>query len=284
MILRGLKETGIRRIIVITGDHRDTAQAVIGPLDDVSELHWEMKPEDKSRIVKDLKEEGGGVAFVGDGVNDAPAMITAQVGICMPGGSNLAKEAAMVLLLEDDLKALLKARQVATHTRIVIDNCFKSAVGFNSIVLLLATLGLLPPVASALLHNMSTVSILGYAALGVVRPEGVRAFGSFRSLGPFTVYGSQFTISRFHLSHLVSCTSIHRLPTTDHGSPVTDNRQPLPPSRPRCKLPFTPPLDYVSRSTQQDDGPASKPGQAQGPVPTTRSVAYFLSFQFFITI
>ncbi|WP_419657298.1 heavy metal translocating P-type ATPase [Desulfosarcina variabilis str. Montpellier] len=166
MILRGLKETGIRRIIVITGDHRDTAQAVIGPLDEVSELHWEMKPEDKSRIVKDLKDEGATVAFVGDGVNDAPAMITAQVGICMPGGSNLAKEAAMVLLLEDDLKALLKARQVATHTRTVIDNCFKSAVGFNSIVLLLATLGLLPPVASALLHNMSTVSILGYAALG----------------------------------------------------------------------------------------------------------------------
>ncbi|WP_231717060.1 heavy metal translocating P-type ATPase [Desulfosarcina ovata] len=165
-VLRGLKATGIRRIIVITGDHRDTAQAVIGQLNDVSELHWEMKPEDKSRIVKDLKDEGGGVAFVGDGVNDAPAMITAQVGICMPGGSNLAKEAAMVLLLEDDLDGLLKARQVATHTRMVIDNCFKSAVGFNSIVLLLATLGLLPPVASALLHNLSTVSILGYAALG----------------------------------------------------------------------------------------------------------------------
>ena len=166
MVLRGLKETGIRRIIVITGDHKDTALAVIGPLDDVSELHWEMKPEDKSRIVKDLKDDGGVVAFVGDGVNDAPAMITAQVGICMPGGSNLAKEAAMVLLLEDDLEALLKARQVATKTRMVIENCFKSAVGFNSIVLLMATLGLIPPVASALLHNLSTVSILGYAALG----------------------------------------------------------------------------------------------------------------------
>ncbi|WP_319523040.1 heavy metal translocating P-type ATPase [uncultured Desulfosarcina sp.] len=164
-VLRGLKATGIRRIVVLTGDHRDTAQAVIGPLDDVSELHWEMKPEDKSRIVKELKDDGCTVAFVGDGVNDAPAMITAQVGICMPDGSNLAKEAAMVLLLEDDLEALLKARQVATQTRVVIENCFKSAVGFNSIVLLMATLGVIPAVASALLHNMSTVSILGYAAL-----------------------------------------------------------------------------------------------------------------------
>ncbi len=165
-VLHGFKESGIRRVVVITGDHRDTARAVIGPLDEVSELHYEMKPEDKSRIVKELMAEGAKVAFVGDGVNDAPAMITAQVGICMPGGSNLAKEAAMVLLLEEDLKTLLKARQVATHTRMVIDNCFKSAVGFNSIVLLLATLGFLPPVASALLHNMSTVGILGYAALG----------------------------------------------------------------------------------------------------------------------
>ena len=165
-ILKGLKAAGIRQIIVLTGDHRDTARAVIGPLDDVSELHWEMKPEDKSRIVEELKNEGRTVAFVGDGVNDAPAMITAQVGICMPGGSNLAKEAAMVLLLEDDLEALLKARQVALATRKVIENCFRSAVGFNSIVLLMATLGLIPPVASALLHNMSTVGILGYAALG----------------------------------------------------------------------------------------------------------------------
>ena len=165
-MLYGLKATGIQRIVVITGDHRDTARAVIGQLKDVGELHYEMKPEDKSRIVKELMAEGAKVAFVGDGVNDAPAMITAQVGICMPGGSNLAKEAAMVLLLEDDLNALLKARQVATHTRTVIDNCFKSAVGFNSIVLLLATLGFLPPVASALLHNLSTVGILGYAALG----------------------------------------------------------------------------------------------------------------------
>jgi Cu2+-exporting ATPase len=165
-VLRGFKESGIRQVIVLTGDHKDTARAVIGPLGEVTELHWEMKPEDKSRIVKELKDEGATVAFVGDGVNDAPAMITAQVGICMAGGSNLAKETAMVLLLEDDLEALLTARRVAMTTRNVIENCFKSAVGFNSVVLMLATLGLIPAVTSALLHNLSTVSILGYAALG----------------------------------------------------------------------------------------------------------------------
>jgi Cu2+-exporting ATPase len=164
--LRRLKESGIRRIIVLTGDHQDTAQAVIGPLAEVDELHWEMRPEDKSRVVKDLKEEGFKVAFVGDGINDAPALVTAHVGVCMPSGSDLAKEAAMVLLLEDNLGALLTAYQVARATRTVIENCFRSAVGFNSVVMLLATLGFLPPAASALLHNLSTVGILGYAAVG----------------------------------------------------------------------------------------------------------------------
>jgi heavy metal translocating P-type ATPase len=165
-VLREVKRAGIHRIIVLTGDHRDTARAVVGPLGAIDELHYDMCPEDKSRIVKELKEAGHTVAFIGDGVNDAPALITAQVGICMPGGSDLAKEAAMVILLEDDLKALLTARQVANTSRRVIENCFRSAVGFNSVVLLMATLGLIPPVTSALLHNLSTVGILGYAALG----------------------------------------------------------------------------------------------------------------------
>ena len=165
-VLNALKREGIGKIVVITGDHRDTACAVIGPVDGIDELHYEMRPEDKSRIVREFKEDGRQVAFVGDGVNDAPALVTAQVGICMPGGSDLAKESAMVLLLEENLEALPKACQVAKNTRKVIDNCFRSAVGINSVVLLMATLGLIPPVASALLHNLSTVGILGYAALG----------------------------------------------------------------------------------------------------------------------
>ena len=170
-VLTDLLDEGIKRIIVITGDHKDTAQAVIGKLNGIGELHWEMKPEDKSRIVNDLKGEGCTVAFIGDGVNDAPALMTAHVGICMPGGSDLAKESAQVLLLEDDLTGLLTARRVAGRTRRTIENCFGSAVGFNSLILLTATLGFLPPAISALLHNISTVGILGYAALGQKRSE-----------------------------------------------------------------------------------------------------------------
>jgi heavy metal translocating P-type ATPase len=165
-VLEGLKRAGIRRILVLTGDHEETARAVAGGLAAVDELRWEMTPEDKSRVVRELGEGGNTVAFVGDGVNDAPALVTAHVGICMPGGSDLAKEAAMVILLEDNLGALLTARRVAVDTRRIIENCFHSAVGFNSLILLLASLGRIPPVAAALLHNLSTVGILGYAALG----------------------------------------------------------------------------------------------------------------------
>jgi len=165
-VLEGLKRAGIRRIIVLTGDHEETARAVAGGLTAVDELRWGMTPEGKSGIVEELKSKGCTVAFVGDGVNDAPALVTAHVGICMPGGSDLAKEASMVILLEDDLKALLTARQVVVNARRVIDNCFHSAVALNSLILLLASLGRIPPVASALLHNLSTVGILSYAALG----------------------------------------------------------------------------------------------------------------------
>ena len=165
-VLRALKREGVGRIIVLTGDHRETATAVIGSVGKIDELYWEMKPEDKSRIVKNLKEEGRTVAFVGDGVNDAPALITAHVGVCMPGGSDLAKESATVILLEDHLSALLTARRVACSTRKVIENSFRSSVGLNSLFMLMATLGILPPVAAALFHNLSTVAILGYAAMG----------------------------------------------------------------------------------------------------------------------
>ena len=67
------------------------------------------KPEDKARIVTELKDEGHTLAFIGDGVNDAPALVSADVGICLPSGADLAKESAQVILLREDLNCLLTA-------------------------------------------------------------------------------------------------------------------------------------------------------------------------------
>ena len=162
-VLSALKELGIRRVVVLTGDHKETALALTAKLPQIDEMHYELKPDTKAEIVSRLKAEGYNIAYVGDGVNDAPALVSAHVGVCMPRGADLAKESAQVLLLEENLQALVVAKKAASRTNAVIRHCFAATIGCNTITMLLAAGGL-PPVASALLHNASTVGILGYAA------------------------------------------------------------------------------------------------------------------------
>jgi len=159
-----LKERGITTIVMLTGDHRDTARSIAEALGGIDDVHWELKPEDKAAIVRRLQESGHTLAFAGDGVNDAPALLSADVGICMPGGADLARDSAQVVLLEDDLRLLAVARDVADRTRLALRRTFQAAVGFNSAVLLAATLGRISPVVSAFLHNASTLGIVSYAA------------------------------------------------------------------------------------------------------------------------
>lgn len=163
-VLELLKNDGIKRIIVLTGDHRETALALQRKLPQIDEIHYELKPESKASIVEELKQAGYNLAYVGDGVNDAPALVNAHVGICMPKGADLAKESAQVLLLKEDLYTLIYARQAAVRINDIINKCFLATVSINSLILVLATLGL-SPVITATLHNSSTVGLLSYAAL-----------------------------------------------------------------------------------------------------------------------
>jgi Cu2+-exporting ATPase len=171
-VLEGLKKTGINKIVILTGDAELTARALAAQLPPVDEVYWELKPVDKARIVKRLQDNGHRVGFIGDGVNDAPALVSADVGICLPDGADLAKESAQVILLQDDLSALLAGRLIALHSRDTIRHCFGAAVGLNSVFLLLASFGFVQPITAALLHNASTVGILSYAGLrGRKTPE-----------------------------------------------------------------------------------------------------------------
>ncbi|PIE58684.1 MAG: heavy metal translocating P-type ATPase [Desulfobulbus propionicus] len=163
-VLGALKQTGISKIVILTGDSDRTAKALAAQLPSVDEVHSELKPEDKAAIVRELQAENRKIGFVGDGVNDAPALVSADLGICLPEGADLAKESAQVILLKDDLETLLKGRLIAQKSEETIKRSFISAVGLNSSFLLLATFGLLQPVTSALLHNFSTLGIVGYAA------------------------------------------------------------------------------------------------------------------------
>jgi Cu2+-exporting ATPase len=167
-----LKERGIKKIVMLTGDHQDTARSIAEELGCIDEVHWELKPEDKAVLIRELQDAGHVPAFAGDGVNDAPALVSAEVGICMPGGADLAREAAQVVLLEDDLRILAVARDVARNVHRILERTFQAAVGINSAVLLAAATGRISPVASAVLHNASTIGILGYAAAaGRKRPD-----------------------------------------------------------------------------------------------------------------
>ncbi len=163
-VLESLKKGGIRKIVILTGDSEVTANALAADIDAIDEIHAELKPEDKAAIVARLREEGR-VGFIGDGVNDAPALLTADVGICLPGGADLAKESAQVILLQDSLDCLLAGREIAVHTHATIQRSFVATVTLNTLFLIMATFGYLTPVASALLHNSTTIGILGYATL-----------------------------------------------------------------------------------------------------------------------
>lgn len=162
--LRELRRLGIKHFVMLTGDHKDTAKAICEELQYIDEVFWELKPEDKAQIVQKLQNEGRKAGFAGDGVNDAPALLSAHVGICMPKGADLARESAQVLLMEEDLSALCLARGIAVKNEKILKNSFYATISANSLIMLMAVLGKLTPVKSALLHNLSTIAILGYTA------------------------------------------------------------------------------------------------------------------------
>jgi manganese/zinc-transporting P-type ATPase C len=166
--LRGL---GIRRIAMMTGDRRAKAEA-LGQELGLDAVYAEMAPEDKAGLIAQLQAEGATVAFVGDGVNDGPALAEARVGIAMPRGADIARATADILLLEDRLSAIAEARDLATRTMRLIRTNFNLAVGINTGILAGAIAGRLSPVASALLHNGTTIAILLRALAGAGSSRG----------------------------------------------------------------------------------------------------------------
>lgn len=168
--LKRLRGLGIRHLVMLTGDRRAKAQALAAELG-IDEVHAELAPEAKAGIIEELRRCGHRVAFVGDGVNDGPALVTAGVGIAMPRGADLARATADIVLLEDRFGAVGDARALALHTMGRIRSNFRLAVGINSALLGGAVFGWLSPVMSALLHNGTTIGIL-LRALAPVRLDG----------------------------------------------------------------------------------------------------------------
>jgi Cu2+-exporting ATPase len=176
-VITELKKSGIRDIIVLTGDHEKPTRHLIGKLAGIDALHWELMPEDKTAIVKALKREGRRVAVVGDGINDAPALAAADIGICMGHGGDLARAAAQAVILTDDLRSLAVAREIALRQYAILDRCFSQGFFVNTGLLALALAGVLQPLAAALIHNLNTLSLIACSAI-----KGRSAVGSGRRI------------------------------------------------------------------------------------------------------
>jgi P-type E1-E2 ATPase len=150
---------------MITGDRRAKAEALARQVG-IDAVHAEVAPEDKAAIVQRLQADGRKVAFVGDGINDGPALSVANVGIAMPRGADVARATADIVLMDDRLTAVADAREIAARTMALIRSNFNVAVGVNTAVLAGAVLGWLSPVMSAVLHNGTTIGVLLRALAG----------------------------------------------------------------------------------------------------------------------
>jgi len=143
-----LREMGVERFLLLTGDNERTARAEAERLG--VDYQAELLPAEKIAVVKDLQSQGHVVLMVGDGVNDAPALAQADVGVAMGvAGTDAALEAADVALMQDDWRALPEAVQVGRRTFGVIQQNLGLGVLYNVVGISLAALGILPPVAAA---------------------------------------------------------------------------------------------------------------------------------------
>jgi len=163
--LKVLHQEGVK-VVMLTGDNRTTAQAVAAKLG-IDQVQAEVLPEQKAQIVKQLQSEGHKVAMAGDGINDAPALAQAQVGIAMGTGTDVAMESAGVTLVKGDLRGIARARRLSRATmRNIRENLFFAFV-YNSLGVPLAA-GVLYPFFGLLLSPIIAAAAMSFSSVSVV--------------------------------------------------------------------------------------------------------------------
>lgn len=164
--IEALRKQGLR-VIMLTGDNPTTAQVVADAVGGLDGVHAELRPEDKARIVGELKESGAKVAMAGDGINDAPALAAADVGLAMGTGTDVAIESAGITLTKGDLAAVVRARALAKATmRNIRENLFFSFL-FNGIGVPVAA-GVLYPISGILMSPMFAGAAMALSSFTVV--------------------------------------------------------------------------------------------------------------------
>lgn len=163
--VRLLREEGVR-LVMVTGDHQLTADAVARQLG-ITEVHASVLPDQKGRIISELKAQGRVVAMAGDGINDAPALALADVGIAMGTGTDIAMESAGVTLVKGDLRALVRAKRLSHATmRNIRQNLFFAFV-YNMVGVPIAA-GVLYPLWGLLLSPMIASAAMTFSSVSVI--------------------------------------------------------------------------------------------------------------------
>jgi Cu+-exporting ATPase len=156
-----LRAMGIKRIVLLTGDNALVAKRIAQQVG-VDEVHFELLPQDKVEIVRQLQQQGMKVAMVGDGINDAPVLTAADVGIALGGiGMDVTIEAADIVLMTDDLSKLPEAVDVCRRTLSTIrQNLLLFAIGVNAIGVFAAGAGILKPIGAAIMHQVASLLVV----------------------------------------------------------------------------------------------------------------------------
>jgi Cu+-exporting ATPase len=162
-VVEQFERSGLK-VFMVTGDNRRTAHAIATQAGIAAEnVYAEIKPEQKAELVKDLQRKGERVAFVGDGINDAPALEQADLGIAVTQASDIAGEAADIILLKSDIRAVPEALDMARKTlRTIRQNLFW-AFFYNAAAIPLAALGFLSPILCAAAMGFSDFIVIGNA-------------------------------------------------------------------------------------------------------------------------
>jgi Cu+-exporting ATPase len=163
--IRFLREDGLH-LIMVTGDHGATAEAVAKRLG-LDDVRAQVRPEEKGRIVKELQAQGHVVAMAGDGINDAPALAQADVGIAMGTGTDVAMESAEITLVKGDLRAIVRARRLSRATMKNIRQNLLFAFLYNALGVPIAA-GVLYPFSGVLLSPMIASAAMTFSSVSVI--------------------------------------------------------------------------------------------------------------------
>ena len=157
-VVRALKATGLEKVVMMTGDSEKTAASVARRVG-VDAYYSEVLPEDKAKFVEQERASGRTVIMIGDGSNDSPALSAANVGIAIRDGAQIAQEIADITISAENLWEIVMLRRLSEALMRRIQKNYRSIVGINATLILLGVTGILQPTTSALLHNMSTLTI-----------------------------------------------------------------------------------------------------------------------------